>query len=151
MFLCVHETSLGGAEGKKLWVDGGMNQRLAGGRDRSLYLEKYIFNLNQVNSLFTMLAKFKMMPKSTGQKVMHIKKKAEKILLSFTQSHGVVGWVALKDGWCVWTCGAVARGSAFCENSMSCPDVRKKQTTVLGTDVSLLSWNQAYMKLEKLC
>lgn len=42
MFLCVHETSLGEAEGKKLWVDGGMNQRLAGGEMRSLYLEKYI-------------------------------------------------------------------------------------------------------------
>lgn len=127
MFLCVHEPSLGGAEGKKLWVDGGMNQRLAGGRDHSLYLEKYILNLNHVNSRFTMLAKFKVMPKSTGQKVTHMKKQI-RYCFSSTWSHGVVGWVALKDGWCVWTCGGVARGSAFCENSMSCPDVRKKQS-----------------------
>lgn len=43
-----------------------------------------------------------------------------------------------------------ARGNAFCEeNSVSCPDAEKKKATVLGTDVVLLSWNQAYKELEK--
>lgn len=40
--------------------------------------------------------------------------------------------------------GGGARGSAFCETSMSCPDVRKKQTTILGTDVSFLQLESAY-------
>ena len=45
-----------------------------------------------------------------------------------------------------------ARGNAFCEeNSMSFPDAEKKKATVLGTDVVLLNWNQAYKELEKMC
>lgn len=50
----------------------------------------------------------------------------------------------------MWTCGGGARGSAFCETSMSCPDVRKKTDYNFGNRCKFAQLESSIYEIGKI-